>query len=191
MTMRTPLAAPLAVAAFLALTLGALAPARASLPTDCPPGSVGKEEGTFAWCEPTVCRTDADCMGGDRVCRSLPLCLQVGALDPDASLKGGASPDAAKRLVATGRCAPSEPRCPSDSTCSDMMRCLSRADAQRMGVPEPAAPKPSASAAPVSETGKPPPRCGCDVPGARTSAGGAGLLLAALGLVAAGRRRRR
>jgi MYXO-CTERM domain-containing protein len=182
---------PSTFAASLAILLVAASPGLAAPPTDCPPGSVGKEEGSFAWCEPTVCRTDAECLGGDRVCRPIALCLQVGALDPDASLKAGPSEDAEKRLVVTGRCAPSEPRCPADATCSDMGRCVARAEAQRLGLLAPAAPNASASAASTSDTGKPPPRCGCDVPGVRAPSRAAALVALGVGLALLVRRRRR
>lgn len=180
---------PWTFAAPLAILLFAASPGLAAPPTDCPPGSVGKEEGSFAWCEPTVCRTDAECLGGDRVCRPIALCLQVGALDPDASLKAGPSEDAEKRLVVTGRCAPSEPRCPADATCSDMGRCVARAEAQRLGLLELAAPK--ASAASASDSGKPPPRCACDVPGVRAPSRAAALVALGVGLALLVRRRRR
>src|SRR5258706_15663209 len=52
----------------------------ATPPENCPPGSVGKASGAFAWCEPTVCIIDTDC-GAGMVCRTLGLCMNAGSVD--------------------------------------------------------------------------------------------------------------
>ncbi len=172
----------------LALALGAAlapSPAQAGValepPTDCPPGSVGKASGNFAWCEPSVCLHDGNCTPGD-LCRTVSLCVEVGTL-ADAGQAGE------KRLAATQRCAPGG-ACPSGQVCSVKDRCLSKSVAQKLGVLE--APKPAPPASAAAEDA-PPKRsaCGCEVAGGtRDGALPAGLLLGTWALLAAARRRR-
>jgi hypothetical protein len=150
---------------------------------DCPAGSKQKSEGGFTWCEPTVCMTDGNCSPSE-VCRPVPLCVEVGKLDDQKSTK-----DAAQKLVATQRCAPDE-TCPSTQTCSKMSRCVSKAQADKMGMASAPSAGASASATPASGDAKKS-ACGCVVVGAR--AGGAtalaGLGGVLLGLAAIGSRK--
>src|SRR5262245_38318437 len=94
----------------------------AAPPTDCPPGSVGKASGEFAWCEPTGCENDTQCRSGE-LCRPMKLCVQVGNVG-DAGDKG-------ERLVTTGPCGAG---CPPNTVCSDKKRCVDRASAQRLNL---------------------------------------------------------
>jgi len=148
----------------------------ATAPTDCPPGAVGKAEGSNAWCEPTVCETEAQCTPG-QVCRSVPLCVQVGTIEKK---DGGPSlaPDknAGNKLMAVGRCGPDQ-KCPESTVCNEKKRCVDRAASDKMGPVSAASASPSASAGATS-TATPPAKssCGCDVVGARGTFGGAGAL---------------
>jgi len=146
----------------------------AAPPTDCPPGSVGKDENGFQWCEPTVCVTDADCNDKSKVCRPMALCVEVGTLAAEA----GAGP---KRLVVRSQCAPSDKKCPSQTTCLEGNRCMGTADAERMGLLVDAG---TTAEAPRKSV------CGCSLPGAKTESHGAFGALA-LGAVALLRRRQR
>lgn len=162
-----------AVTASVLLLLGATSTAQAAPPTDCPPGSVGKDENDFQWCEPTVCTTDVDCGDPSKVCRPIALCVEVGTLSTEA----GAGP---KRLVVRSQCAPSDKKCPSQTTCLEGNRCMGTADAERMGLLVDAGATPEAPRKSV---------CGCSIPGVRSESYGA-LGALALGAVAALRRRR-
>jgi len=147
-------------------------------PTDCPPGSTGKVNGTFAFCEPSVCLHDGNCAQGE-VCRTVPLCVEVGTL-ADSGQKGE------DRLMATQRCGAGG-ACPSSQTCSTKERCLSKAQAQKLGLLE----APAASSASATPSAAEPKKssCGCEVPGpAGASLGPFALALGVLG-VALGRRR--
>lgn len=164
----------------------------ATAPTDCPPGAVGKAEGSNAWCEPTVCETEAQCTPG-QVCRSVPLCVQVGTIEKK---DGGPSlaPDknAGNKLMAVGRCGPDQ-KCPESTVCNEKKRCVDRAASDKMGPVSAASASPSASAGATS-TATPPAKssCGCDVVGAPGTFGGAGALaLGALAIVVGRRRARR
>ncbi len=158
----------------------------ATVPTDCPPGAVGKATGAFGWCEPTVCQNDVQCPGG-QVCRAVGLCVQVGSVAADPSAKPSTRDASGDRLVATGRCGP-DGECPKDTVCNRKERCVDRAVADRMA---PLA-APSAAALPATTPaadggGK---KCGCDVPGSRAMSPSA-LALGSLALAAlVGRRRR-
>lgn len=147
-------------------------------PTDCPPGSTGKVSGTFAWCEPSVCLHDGNC--APDVCRTVPLCVEVGTL-ADAGQTGE------QRLNAVQRCGAGN-SCPSSTTCSVKDRCLSKLQAQKLGLLEKPAPAPSAPTTP-----EPPPKkasCGCDTPGTRTDGtSGAVVAIAIAGVLVARRRR--
>lgn len=133
-----------------------------------------KSENGFSWCEPSVCLNDTNCSPSE-VCRPVPLCVEVGKLDERNSTK-----DAAQRLVATQRCAPDE-TCPSTQTCSKMSRCVTKAQADKMGMTS--APGASASSAPAAgETKKS--SCGCRVVGMRDGEGSAFGSLVGLGLAA-------
>lgn len=179
---RFPRASVLAVVASGALAALLLSASPAYALDDCPAGSIPKSEEGFSWCEPTVCGAAAPC-GANEVCRSVPLCLQVGSVGHDAATVAG---DAGKRLVATQRCAPDK-SCPSTTTCSDLPRCISKAVAEKMGVLADPATASSTNAG-GSETGKKS-ACGCDVPG--HAHGSAGVALAGLVVAAAlGRRAR-
>lgn len=165
---------------FVALAIfasGSLFASRAAFAdAECPPGSTWKSEGTFKWCEPTVCDSDAQCSAG-QVCRPFALCMQVGSVD--------AKSDAGQRLIVTQQCGPDK-SCPSSTTCSDRNRCLDRAVAERIGVLTPAAAN-SASAGSSAPPAKS--SCGCSMPGLSGS-DLSGLLLAGVGIVGAGVRRR-
>jgi hypothetical protein len=136
--------------------------ANAAAAEDCPPGSLYRSMEGFSWCEPTVCQADAQCAPNE-VCRSVGLCMQVGALTQDAATLGG---DAGKRLVVTQRCAPDK-TCPQATVCSEMGRCLSRATADKMGILTTAS---SASPASSDKTpaapGEKKSACGCRAVGA-------------------------
>lgn len=146
--------------------------ALAAQPDDCPPGSVGKDEGGFQWCEPTVCVLDADC-GSGRVCRSMPFCVEIGNV-----ADGGAG----KRLVVHNRCGANN-ACPPQTTCLEGKRCIDTNAADRMGIlvedaGAPAEPSPKKSI------------CGCSVPGVATT-DGAWLAVAAVVGASVLRRKRR
>ena len=130
---------------------------------DCPPGSLARAQDGYSFCEPTVCQTDVQC-NPEEVCRRVALCMQVGSLGVDAATLGGA---AAKRLVVTQACAPDK-SCPQTTTCTDMGRCLSKANAEKLGIL-------TAKTAPAPETAKK--SCGCGVVGTAHTSGG---VLAAL-----------
>lgn len=155
----------------------------APVPTDCPPGSVGRAEGAFSWCEPTVCDTDTQCLGG-QVCRPIALCVEVGRVNPDASpYATGADKNWTQRLTTSGKCIGTERKCPPNSTCTEKGRCVDRATADKMVAPV------SSSAA----TANPAPKksaCGCHVLGA-PAGGPSAAALALLGIAAALTRRRR
>ena len=161
-----------------ALCLATSATARAE--NDCPPGSVHKTEEGFTFCEPTVCTNDGQC-GPNEVCRKVGLCMEIGTLADAATV------DAGKRLVVTQRCAPDK-TCPQKQTCSDLTRCVSRSDAQKMGILHLEA-APSATAAPGSAVEPKKSACNCDVVGA--THGGAGGALAAMGVAVLALRHRR
>lgn len=146
----------------------------------CPLGSTEKTETGFTWCEPSVCDTDSQCATGS-VCRAVPLCVEVGALDAGKGDAGGA------RLLARQRCGANK-SCPQNTTCSEKSRCITLAQADKAGLTKKSAPSAAASAGPGSGDA-PKKACGCDVPGTR---GGelAGGVLAMLGLVVIGARRR-
>lgn len=135
-----------------------------------------KTEEGFSWCQPSVCSNDGNC-GPQEVCRPVPLCVEVGKLDAKQQAK-----DAAQRLVATQRCAPDE-SCPSTQTCSKMSRCVSKAQADKMGMTS--APGASASAASAPADAPKKSGCGCSIVGAHRSGRadviGLGLALAAVG----------
>lgn len=162
------------------VTLVAFVPS-AAYADDCPAGSKSKSEGGFTWCEPSVCMNDGNCSPSE-VCRPVPLCVEVGKLGEQNSVK-----DAAQKLVATQRCAPDE-TCPSTQTCSKMSRCVSKAEAEKMGMAT--APGASASAAPPAGGEAKKSSCGCIVVGERArGADGAALAGLVLGLAAIGSRR--
>jgi hypothetical protein len=144
---------------------------------DCPPGSTPQSHEGYDWCEPSICENDSQCT--PKVCRPVALCIQVGALTSDAAALAGAG----KRLVATQRCAPDK-SCPQTTVCSEKGRCVSKADAERMGAP--ASPDASASAAPETKS-----KCGCDIVGLETGARGGLIAIAALVAITARRARAR
>ena len=171
---------PIAVAAPLLATALLLSTSAARAEDDCPPGSVLKNQDGFTFCEPTVCTNDGQC-NPNEVCRKVGLCMEVG------TLADAATEDAGKRLVVTQRCAPDK-TCPQKQTCSDLTRCVSKSDAQKMGILHLEA-APSATAAPGSAVEPKKSACDCNTVG--TTRGGAGGILAGLGLLSIMARRRR
>lgn len=150
-------------------------------PGDCPVGSTQKSEGAFQWCEPSVCDSDAQCSAGE-ICKPIPLCVQVGAIKPTGAAMGDAG---GQRLIATQRCG-NDKACPDTTTCSEKSRCISRAQADKMGLLAPAA----ASSASSAGTGEAPKKaCGCSVPG--SSGGDRSVLWLACALAAVVGARRR
>jgi len=153
---------------------------------ECPPGAKYKTEGEFKWCEPTVCENDAQCATGE-VCKPVSLCVQIGRVES----KPGQ--DAGSRLIALQRCG-EDKQCPNTSVCSEHARCVSRAQADKLGASNakaaPGSSAPSGSAPPPG--GEPAKKsCGCSVVG-MPGGEAAGLLAAtALALALARRSRRR
>lgn len=169
-----------ALGAFVVISVMALAGvARAE--DQCPVGSTERTEAGFTWCEPSVCDADNQCATGS-ICRHIPLCVEVGALDAGKGDAGGA------RLLARQRCGANK-ACPQNTTCSEKSRCMTPAQADKAGLNTKSGPSAAASAAGATTNEPPKKACGCDVPGTR---GGelAGGVLAMLGLVAIGARRR-
>jgi MYXO-CTERM domain-containing protein len=166
----------------LAATLAlAFAPAPASAQQDqCPPGSTWKTKDGAGWCEPSVCDSDAQCSPGE-ICRPVPLCVEIGKLDPQTARMGG---DAGTTLMARQRCGENK-SCPQTTVCSEKDRCISKSTAEKMGLL--AAPAASAgAAAPAAKKSS----CGCDVPGV-SSGEIAVAVVAGLALIGATARRRR
>jgi hypothetical protein len=153
-----------------------LLPAVAFADVDCPVGTQKKTEGPNEWCEPVVCVTDAQC--GADVCKPVPLCIEIG------TVKNADGKDAGQRLMARQRCGPDR-SCPSSTTCLDGNRCISKTEADKMGLLAQAAPSASSASAPAASDKK----CGCSVVGAPSPAFGA-LACAALGAIAIVARRR-
>jgi len=148
----------------------------------CPLGSTERTEAGFTWCEPSVCDSDSQCATGS-ICRAVPLCVEVGALDAGKGDAGGA------RLLARQRCGISK-SCPQNTTCSEKSRCITKAQADKAGLMTASGASAAPSAAAGSATGDAPKKaCGCDVPGTR-GAERIGGVLAMLGLVVIGARRR-
>ena len=143
----------------------------------CPLGSIEKKEGDFTWCEPSVCDTDSTCSTGS-ICRPVSLCVEVGQLDAGS---GGS------RLLARQRCGEGG-SCPQNTTCSAKSRCITKTQADKAGLLSASAK--GSSAAPAPSTDPPKKACGCDVPGSRRGGELAGGVLAMLGLVVIGARRR-
>lgn len=167
----------------LVLVVAVVATAGAARAEDqCPLGSSERTEAGFTWCEPSVCDSDSQCATGS-ICRAVPLCVEVGALDAGKGDAGGA------RLLVRQRCGANK-SCPQNTTCSEKSRCITRAQADKAGLSTASGPSaaPSAGAAPGSSEA-PKKACGCSVPGTHGGelAGGA---LAMLGLVVIGARRR-
>lgn len=175
---------PIVLAAVVLLVPATAFAESAKAPENCPPGSVGKASGAFAWCEPTVCVIDTDC-GAGMVCRTLGLCMNAGTI-------GDPKRDAAERLSVTNVCGPNK-SCPTDTVCSEMPRCVEPAYAQRMSLlaPGQAAAAPSASAAPPNDMMPKKSACGCSVPGAQKGGLAPFALMSCLAIGAAISRRRR
>ncbi|MBX3188851.1 MAG: hypothetical protein KF819_17665 [Labilithrix sp.] len=167
------------VAMLVAVVSSAWASTASAQPDDCPPGSIPKSEGSAQWCEPSVCDSDAQCRAGE-VCKPMPLCVQIGTIVPAGATTARAT---GERLVATHRCG-ADKRCPDTTTCSEKSRCISRAQADKMGLLAPSAS--TASPEPAKKS------CGCRVPGG-SSEGSIGIVLALAGgsLAIQMRRRRR
>ncbi len=164
--------------ALLTMTVLTASATTARADDTCPLGSTERKEADLTWCEPSICDADISCPKGS-VCRPVPLCVEIGAVDAGGSDAGGA------RLLVRQRCGLNK-ACPQNTTCSEKSRCITLAQADKAGLTTT-----SSSATPTPTTGEAPPRkaCGCDVPG-RSGAGGAGVLLALAGVVAVSARRR-
>ena len=149
---------------------------------DCPPGSIFRSQDGYSFCEPTVCQSDSQC-NPDEVCRPIPLCLQVGTLDP----KAAALHDGGQRLVATQRCGPDK-TCTQNTVCSDLGRCVSRDTAEKMGVLSAASSGSPATS--DAKTGAEKKTCGCRAVGTPDLGAGLGLAVstALVALVAVRRR---
>jgi MYXO-CTERM domain-containing protein len=172
--------------AVIAAVVGVAPTARAQ--EECPLGSTQKSESGQTWCEPSVCDTDTQCANGS-ICRPVPLCVEIGALDQAPGTKS----DAGQRLLARQRCGAAK-ACPQRTTCSEKSRCITRAQADKAGLLTTAAASGiAASGSAAAAAGNEPPKkgCGCHVAGAP---GGEHLgALAMLGavVIAAHRRTRR
>ncbi|HSO34503.1 MAG TPA: MYXO-CTERM sorting domain-containing protein [Labilithrix sp.] len=162
----------------LTLTAATATAGRARAEDTCPLGSTEKKETGFTWCEPSVCDADNQCPTGS-ICRPVPLCVEIGALDAGSSDAGGA------RLLVRQRCGANK-ACPQNTTCSEKSRCITLAQADKAGLTSASG---AASAAAPGAAEAPKKACGCSVPGAR-GAGATSALLALLGVVAMGARRR-
>lgn len=139
---------------------------------DCPPGSSKKEEGSYSWCQPTVCENDTQCTPD--VCRPVGLCMQVGSLNKPGEPDGGA------RLIATQICQ-EDKQCPTQQTCSLMKRCVSKAQADKLAD---GAPAETPAEAPKKSS------CGCEAVGVRDARGPAGVAAFALSALLVRARRR-
>jgi len=170
------------VVAQLLATALLLSTSAARAEDDCPPGSVHKTQDGFTFCEPTVCTNDGQC-NPNEVCRKVGLCMEVG------TLADAATEDAGKRLVVTQRCAPDK-TCPQKQTCSDLTRCVSKGDAQKMGILHLEA-APSATAAPGSAVEPKKSACDCNAVGASLGDPEGIVTGLGLGLVLLAARRRR
>lgn len=155
-----------------------LVPAFAHAEVDCPPGSTRKSEGADVWCQPSVCATDAQCGPGE-LCKPVPLCVEFGQQKKTAALA-----DAGPIFMARQKCG-LDKQCPSSTTCLEGSRCITKADAEKMGLLGAA---PPASTSSDATSGKK--ACGCSTPGAPAAGTGA-LVGLALALGAAARRRAR
>jgi MYXO-CTERM domain-containing protein len=168
----------------IGVAVAVMATAGGARADDCPLGSTERTEGGFTWCEPSVCETENECPTGS-VCRNVPLCVEIGALDAGKGDAGGA------RLLARQRCGANK-SCPQNTTCSDKGRCMTPAQADKAGLTTKSGPSAAASSAassPASAGDAPKKACGCSVPGT-PSTGLAYGVLAMLGLVLVGARRR-
>ncbi len=152
---------------------------------ECPLGSTQKSEGGQTWCEPTVCDLDNQCPTGS-ICRPVPLCVEIGALDQAPGTKS----DAGARLLVRQRCG-ADKACPQRTTCSEKSRCITRAQAEKAGLLT--AGGASGADAGAAAAGEPPKKaCGCHVLG--TTGGelpGAALAIACVAAIAARRRMRK
>jgi len=166
----------------IALTAGT---ANAQAQEDCPAGSVQKNESGQTWCEPTVCETDTNCPTGS-ICRPVPLCVEIGVLDPKPGEKAPA--EAGMKLLVRQRCGTGN-SCPQKTTCSDKTRCITRAQAEKAGLLAPVVVPSGTNALPANPAEPPKKACGCHTPGTRGGALG-GVALAMLGALAIGARRR-
>ncbi len=172
----------------LALSLVAstlsLLPSAARADVDCPTGSRKKTEGANEWCEPSVCTTDAQCLPGE-LCKPVSLCVEIGHLKSTSA----ATPDAGDRLMARQRCGPDR-ACPASTNCLDGNRCITKSDAEKMGLLAAAAPSASSGTSAGASGDAGGKKCGCRVPGGASSSGGA-LAVSLLAAAAVVARRRR
>lgn len=137
---------------------------------ECPPGSTKQEEGSYSWCQPSVCGDDTQC--APNVCRPVGLCMQIGSLNKPGE------PDGGQRLIATQICQ-EDKQCPTQQTCSLLKRCVSQAQADKLA----ANAVPATPADPPKKSG-----CGCDAVGSSSSGLGAFAVAFSALLVRAARR---
>jgi MYXO-CTERM domain-containing protein len=168
--------------AFISASVGRVRSASAQ--EECPLGSTEKTESGSTWCEPTVCATDTNCATGS-ICRPVPLCVEIGAIDPKAP-----TADGGQRLLVRQRCG-ADKSCPQKTTCSEQGRCITRAQADKAGLltPSTAASGGAASGGAPTEPAKK--SCGCHVPGGTGGELPGGALALALTTLVLARRRRR
>ncbi|MCB9638382.1 MAG: hypothetical protein H6727_05660 [Myxococcales bacterium] len=114
-------------------------------PTDCPDGTNPTFSHAGSYCEPSICKTDADCTGG-KVCRSYALCV----LEEDAFCgKAGAC----KIKKGQGPCKV-DADCTQPATCLTDTRCVLPSTTPE-STPEPSAePSAEVSAEPSAEPAK-------------------------------------
>lgn len=121
-----------ASAALLLLLALVLAPARAARadavsgpPSSCPPGARGATSHNGPWCEPTTCKTDADCGKSTsswekNVCREQPLCVETRSEPSQSGWTWGAP---ITRRIAHGVCDENN-LCTPPSVCEIEKRCV-------------------------------------------------------------------
>lgn len=131
---------------------------------ECPPGSTKQEEGSYTWCQPSVCGDDTQC--APNVCRPVGLCMQIGSLNKPGE------PDGGQRLIATQICQ-EDKQCPTQQTCSLLKRCVSQAQADKLA----ANAAPATPAEPAKKSG-----CGCETVGVRRGSSGNPGALGAFGV---------
>jgi MYXO-CTERM domain-containing protein len=168
-----------------------LAPSLAHADDECPLGSVLRTENAQTWCEPTVCDVDSQCPTGS-LCRPVPLCVEVGVLEPGAApAAAAAKDDAGPKLMVRQRCG-ADKSCPQRTTCSEKSRCITRAQAERAGLLTAGAASGAASTGTTgtSSAGEPAKKsCGCRAAGSRGGERDATALVL-LGMIAIVARRR-
>lgn len=111
------------------LVLGSARAARADAvagpPASCPPGSRGETSHNGPWCDPTTCKTDADCGKSTsawekNVCRDLPLCVETRT---EPSQSGWTWGTPITRRIAVGPCDTNN-LCAAPAVCESEKRCV-------------------------------------------------------------------